>query len=58
MSDENEDCIEIRARLTGAIVQKFRSVKSEKGLVADSEVVRQLIVDEFNRLTREEGALA
>ena len=42
-----EEVLEIRARLTGATLSKWKKLKESTGLVNDSEVARKVIVDAY-----------
>ena len=43
MSNEPEEFRDVKIRLKGMDLEKFKRVKDAKGLLADAEVLRQLI---------------
>jgi len=48
--------INIRVELTGEEAQKFLTIKESRGLRNNTEVVRQLILEEIKRIKEEASA--
>lgn len=52
MSDkENDQILEIGARLKGSLKDKFLAIKEKRGLTADAELLRTLVSEEYDRMT-------
>lgn len=57
MEDNCEGILEIRVKISGDVLEKYKKLKNASGLVFDSEVMRRLIVNEYER-ENERRALA
>ena len=47
--EDYEGILEIRVKISGDVLEKYRKIKNASGLVFDSEVMRRLIVNEYDR---------
>ena len=50
MDDKDKSQVYLRVNLRGLALKRFTAIKEHLGFEADSEVVRYLVLQEYNRL--------